>query len=103
MDIEDNMENNKIVLELTPLLYYSTFDEDWFFKWLKKLKCVKDTQGILRSLYVTIQTPITKKEYWELKAMFRRYGHDINKLRVFKEHFKESDLMLKKPVEEQNV
>lgn len=91
------MEQKEIILELKPLIYFSKLDEDWFFKWLKKLKCFKSCKGVGCTLYVTIQNPITHKEYLELLALFRRYGHDINKLRVFKEHFEEEDLKLEIP------
>lgn len=91
------MEQKEIILELTPLIYFSKLDEDWFFRWLKKLKCIKSYKVVSSTLYLTIQNPITYKEYLGLLALFRRYEHDINKLRVFKEHFKESNLRLRIP------
>lgn len=86
------MEPNEIILIFTPLIYYSAFDEAAFFEWLNKIKCIKSYKGILRELHVIVNSTIDKQDYREFKALFRRYGYDLNQLRVFKEHFKEADL-----------
>jgi hypothetical protein len=47
---------SKPLLILTPLQYYTQNDEDLFFEWLGKIKCVESFKGIGEELHVQVRS-----------------------------------------------
>lgn len=62
------------ILILTPMKFYSQEDEELFFTWLDKIKCIKSYKGIGRELHVVVESaPFTFNDYKNLNGIFKRY------------------------------
>lgn len=73
-----------IKLICTPLRFYSNYDEDALFEWLKKIECIGNIQGIGRELHLAISSnKISDIDLENLIGVFRRYGFDMKQLAVF--------------------
>lgn len=65
----------RIILVCKPLRFYTTNDEDLFFNWLKKIKCIEDYKGVGNALHVLIKSKkIEDSELLELFGIFDRYN-----------------------------
>lgn len=74
----------KITLICTPLRFYAENDEYFFFKWLKKIKCVKEFKGVGKELHLEVESNnISNKDLLDLFGIFRRYKFDEKQLKVF--------------------
>jgi hypothetical protein len=78
-------EANKITLVLTPLRFFTKDDEEIFFLWLKKIKCIEKIQGIKKELYITISSStIEDNDLENLQGLFERYKiKNPSQLQVF--------------------
>ena len=64
--------------------FYSAYDEDVFFTWLKSISCVVDIVGYRRRLNVHIENiDITDEQLRELLSLFQRYNIRMKALEVF--------------------
>ena len=64
--------------------FYSAFDEDVFFEWLKKIPCVSTVRGFGEELYIDIdKSKFTEMHLREMLALFYRYDIDMRQLEVF--------------------
>lgn len=76
--------NKRITLTCTPLRFYTKNDEDLFFKWIKKIKSVKEFKGIGKELQLYISsTNIPSNDLLDLIGLFDRYKFDSNQLKIF--------------------
>ena len=76
------MENIKLVCK--EVNFYSTFDDDAFFEWLKKISCVSSVKGFGEELYINVdKSKITEIDLREILALFYRYDVDMKQLEVF--------------------
>ncbi len=78
------MENNIIVLHAESVIYLSQFDEDAFFEWLNKIKCINryDGEGGFLRIYI-IKSLVDDYSLRELLAVFYRYRIDMKQLAGF--------------------
>ncbi len=68
------LKDNKTVLILTPLKFYTHDDEDLFFAWIKKVKCIESIKGIGKELYAIIDSKtISDNDLDNLVGLFKRY------------------------------
>lgn len=64
--------------------YYSKGDEDAFFRWLKRIRCVTNFRGVCRELLIEVAPDqVDYKALREFIGLFRRYGVDMRQLAVF--------------------
>lgn len=64
--------------------YYTLRDEDAFFEWIKKIKCIKSFEGALDELYLDlVDTPPTDEDLQDLIGLFYRYNVDMKQLARF--------------------
>lgn len=64
----------------------SQLDEDMFFAWLDKIKCVKKYEGILNTLYIDIDTlQLDRSDFDEIIGLFTRYDVNMKQLAVLAE------------------
>ena len=64
--------------------FYSAFDEDVFFEWLKKISCASTVKGFGEELYIAIdKSKFTEMNLREILALFYRYNIDMKQLEVF--------------------
>ena len=65
--------------------YYSSFDEDLFFDWIKKIPSIKNHVGKHNELYLYLEnTQISDDDLRELLALFYRYKiKDMKQLQLF--------------------
>lgn len=76
--------NDSVTLILTPLNFYSAYDEDAMFEWLNKIKSVISYKGIGRELHVHIPSKtIPYLDLIELMGLFERYRYSLEQLKVF--------------------
>src|SRR5689334_595935 len=77
--------NDEIILVCTPLRFYTKNDEDFMFRWIKKIKCIVECYGMGNSLYLVIASnKIPNKYVLEIMGLFRRYKfEDGEQLKVF--------------------
>lgn len=78
------MSRGSIELEIDRLVFRSQYDEDSFFEWLRKLRCVEDLKGKGSSLFLLIKTPVGNANIRELLALFFRYDLPMKQLAAFK-------------------
>jgi len=70
-----------IELHAESVFYYSRKDEDAFFEWLAKIKCVTKIGGRANILSMTIQLVLVDQDALrELLAIFHRYGISMSQL-----------------------
>jgi hypothetical protein len=78
------MKKDIIILIARSVWYYSQYDEDAFFGWLDKLKCVSKYDGKGDVLYIHIHThAVDESALRELLAVFHRYNIDMKQLTIF--------------------
>lgn len=66
------------------VIFYSQKDEDVFFEWIKKIKCIEHFEGVCDELYLNlIQRQLTDDELRDIIALFYRYKIDIKQLQRF--------------------
>lgn len=76
--------DKSIVLVCTPLQFYTENDEELFFAWIDKIKCITQIKGIGRELHLFIASnEIPSDDLLNLIGLFNRYKFDIKQLRVF--------------------
>jgi hypothetical protein len=74
-----------VELKMSPVgPFYSQLDEDAFFAWLSKIKCVSKFEGRLDVLRMEVcAAQLDAQDLRELLSLFRRYGVDLRQLAVF--------------------
>jgi hypothetical protein len=81
---EQSTMNKKIILICGPLQFYTKNDETLFNQWIKKIKCIKDYDGVGHDLHLEISSStIPDDDLLDLMALFDRYKFDSSQLRVF--------------------
>ncbi len=64
--------------------YYSPFDEDAFFDWIKKIPSIVEYKGVYNELDLYIKNKrISDKDLKEIISFFYRYKADMKQLQVF--------------------
>jgi hypothetical protein len=77
------MKNIKLISKST--LFYSPYDEDAFFEWIKKIRSIKDFNGKGDELYLYFENnQISIEDLRELFGLFHRYNVDKKQLIIFK-------------------
>lgn len=77
--------NKEIIIVCSPLSFYTEHDEELFFKWIKKIKCIKEYKGIGKALHLHIKSnAISNNDLLDLFGLFDRYKlNEAEQLRVF--------------------
>lgn len=76
--------NKDIILKCSPLRFYTEDDEELFFEWVKKIKCINKFEGVGRELHLYITSKnIPDNDLLNLMALFDRYKFDADQLKVF--------------------
>jgi hypothetical protein len=76
------MEIVRLVCKST--FFYSTFDDDAFFEWLKKISCVSNIGGVGEERYIDVdKNKLTEMDLREILALFYRYDVDMEQLGAF--------------------
>lgn len=76
--------NTKIILTCKSIWYYSSFDEDAFFEWIKKISSIVKYDGRLDELYLYLDSNvISDANLRELLALFYRYKVNMKQLAIF--------------------
>jgi len=66
------------------VIYYSQFDEDNFFAWIKSIACIKSFEGARDELYLDlVDRELTKEDICELAALLYRYKIKMSQLLPF--------------------
>ena len=85
--LKDSKENNmakQVVLVCKRVWYYSSTDEDMFFEWISRIKCIATYDGVRDELYLYINTKrVSNENLRELLALFYRYKIDMKQLQIF--------------------
>ena len=64
-------------------LFYSEGDERAHFEWIERIGCIRNVQGHTTRLYLNVDTAmVSRSDYWELVALYRRYGGDLEQLKA---------------------
>ncbi|MBI2775019.1 hypothetical protein HYX58_03360 [Candidatus Dependentiae bacterium] len=76
------MDNNYLVCK--GVKFGSMHDEDAFFEWIKKIKCIQSFEGARDELYLDlISDRLEDLELRDIIALFRRYKVDMAQLKRF--------------------
>jgi hypothetical protein len=76
--------NKKIVLVCKSVWYYSMFDEELFFLWIKKIQSIVSYEGKKDELFLYCSDKIIDDgDLRELLALFYRYKIDMKQLIIF--------------------
>ena len=63
-------------------IFYSEGDERAHFEWIERIECIQQARGHVRRLYLHIDpTSVSHADYWELVALYRRYGGNLEQLK----------------------
>ena len=74
MDSPFYLENTK---------FYSEGDERAHFEWIDRIECVRSVNGDVNRLYLEVEpTSVSRSDYWELVALYRRYGGELDQLKA---------------------
>jgi hypothetical protein len=88
----------KIYLTCKSVRYLSTYDEDAFFEWIKKIPSIKKFEGAGDELYLDFaRKRISQKDLGEIIALFYRYKIEMKQLQIFlnttnKKWFKDNEI-----------
>lgn len=64
--------------------YYSLLDEDMFFEWIKRIKCIESFEGAGDELYLDlVDKDLSYEDMKNLIALFSRYKINMKQLREF--------------------
>lgn len=78
------MMGNTIKLICKRVIFYSQFDEDLFFEWIKKISVIIDVKGVLDEIHLYIlDVNLDRAALREIIALFKRYKIDRKQLQVF--------------------
>jgi len=67
-----------------PMRYFSSRDEQAFFRWLESIPGVIGVRGVGRELRIELRSPrVSAEALKELIALYRRYGGRLRDLAVF--------------------
>jgi hypothetical protein len=74
----------KVFLICKSVIFYSQKDEDMFFTWIKKIKCIEKFEGAGDELYLDLKSKvISDQNLRDLLALFYRYKIDMKQLKIF--------------------
>jgi hypothetical protein len=66
--------------------YWSEGDEQAHFDWLDRIACVREARGRGTRVFLTINpNDVTPSDLRELIAIYRRYGGDLEQLKILEE------------------
>ena len=69
-----------IKIDTSPVLYFSSLDEDSFFSWAQRIPCVSSVDNG----YLHIRSKrVSKADLWDLIAIMYRYRMPMAQLREF--------------------
>lgn len=75
---------NKNYITCKKVEFLSSFDEDAFFEWIKKIECIENIEGAGDELYLDLSsTDLQDKDLRELIALLYRYNIDMKQLKIF--------------------
>ena len=78
------MQENKINLQCKRVKFYSSYDENAFFEWIKKIKSITTFEGMRDVIVLTVTSKkISDEDLHELFGLFRRYKIRTNQLEIF--------------------
>ena len=77
------MDNKQIILECKRVKFYTRYDEDVFFEWLKKIKCIKNVVGMRDKILLTVDEQLSNSAVMDLIGLFRRYKINMKQLDIF--------------------
>lgn len=69
-------------LSFQEIEFLSSLDEEAFFAWLGKIKCVADVSGEGDEIKISLSQPVSDYELRELIAVTYRYNADMTQLRA---------------------
>ena len=73
-----------VILTGSKIVFYSSCDEDFFFKWLSSLKSVTSVKGRGNFLDITVdRATLDEAQLRELLALFFRYDIEMTQLSQF--------------------
>jgi hypothetical protein len=76
--------DKQIILICKSVWYYSRLDEDIFFEWISRIKCILKFDGIRDELYLYIKNKrLNNENLRDLLALFYRYKIDMKQLKIF--------------------
>jgi hypothetical protein len=76
--------NNPIILICKRVHYYCHKDEDMFFEWISRIKCIVKWDGLRDELYLYVKTKrIGNENLRDLLGLFYRYKIDMKQLQIF--------------------
>lgn len=77
------MVKNEIIVECRRVRFYSPYDEDAFFEWVKKIKSINKVHGKRDKILLSVDTDrVTNEDLYNFVALFRRYKVRMKYLEV---------------------
>jgi hypothetical protein len=78
------MNKQEVVLVCKRVVFYELKDEEAFFEWIAKIKCVVKCEGEQANIYLHIKSnKISDANLRDLLALFFRYKINMKQLAVF--------------------
>ncbi|WNE40698.1 MAG: hypothetical protein mread185_000155 [Mycoplasmataceae bacterium] len=66
------------------VIFHSQLDDDMFFEWIKRIRCISEIKGKGDELYLYVEKDKVNEKYLrEILALFYRYNIDMKQLQVF--------------------
>jgi len=79
------VEDNVIVLHADSVEFYSQNDEQSFFEWLKRIKCIESLGGAGSILEIIVAKNLVDDDSLrDILAIFYRYNINMKQLALFK-------------------
>jgi hypothetical protein len=79
----EKIKHKTIQLLCKRVKFYALKDEDAFFEWIKKIKCIKNISAIGNELSLDLPHLISDDDLRDILALFYRYKIDMHQLFIF--------------------
>jgi hypothetical protein len=81
---KNNTTDHAVYLTCKGVRFCARKDEDAFFEWIKKIKCIKSFEGARDELYLDlVDRPLRDKDLDDLIGLLYRYKIDMKQLAQF--------------------
>ncbi len=74
----------KVNLVCESVNFFSAFDDENFYLWVRKIPCLSDVKGVGNKLFLYVdKDKIAESDLRELLSLFYRYDIDMKQLAIF--------------------
>ncbi len=82
--VNDTMENKQLIFTGKNVIFYSSIDEAFFYKWVKNISCIDRVENVSGDFIFYLKNhTINSQDLDRLVGLFARYAIDTKQLKIF--------------------